>query len=138
MKAVVFERFGGPEVLEYRGVPDPACGPREVVVGVKACGINHLDLWVRMGLPGLDLELPHILGNDVVGIALQAGPEVRHVRPGDSVVTSGLGGSGGIYPKGVRIGTVVRVADDESGATRQVVVRPLVEFGRLEEVYVVR
>lgn len=86
MKAVVFERFGGPEVLEYRGVPDPACGPREVVVGVKACGINHLDLWVRMGLPGLDLELPHILGNDVVGIALQAGPEVRHVRPGDSVL----------------------------------------------------
>lgn len=64
----------------------------------------------------------------------------RHadVRLGDTIVTSGLGGKGGVYPKGVRIGTVTRVADDESGATRQVTVRPLVDFGRLEEVYVVR
>jgi rod shape-determining protein MreC len=64
----------------------------------------------------------------------------RHadVRAGDSIVTSGLGGAGGIYPKGITVGTVTRVADDESGATRLVTVRPLVDFGRLEEVYIVR
>ena len=86
MKAVVFERCGGPEVLELREVPDPRPRPDEVVVRVKACGINHLDLWVRAGLPGLDPEMPHILGNDVVGVALEVGPVARHVKPGDRVL----------------------------------------------------
>jgi NADPH:quinone reductase-like Zn-dependent oxidoreductase len=86
MKAVVFERFGGPEVLEPREVPDPAPRADEVLVGVKACGINHLDLWVRQGLRGLDLEMPHILGNDVVGVALEVGAVVRHVKAGDRVL----------------------------------------------------
>jgi NADPH:quinone reductase-like Zn-dependent oxidoreductase len=86
MKAVVFERFGGPEVLELREVPDPRPRADEVLVEVKACGINHLDLWVRAGLRGLDLEMPHILGNDVVGVALDVGPTVRQVKPGDRVL----------------------------------------------------
>jgi NADPH:quinone reductase-like Zn-dependent oxidoreductase len=86
MKAVVLDRFGGPEVLELREVPDPAPRPDEVRVEVKACGINHLDLWVRQGLRGLDPEMPHILGNDVVGIARDVGPLVRHVKPGDKVL----------------------------------------------------
>ena len=54
MKAVVFDRFGGPEVLEVREVPEPRIRPDEALVEVKACGINHLDLWVRPGLRGLD------------------------------------------------------------------------------------
>jgi len=86
MKAVVFDRFGGPEVLELRDVPDPRPQADEVVVEVKACGINHLDLWVRQGLRGLDLEMPHILGNDVVGVAREVGAVVRHIRPGDHVL----------------------------------------------------
>jgi len=86
MKAVVFDRFGGPEVLELREVPDPKPRPDEVRVEVKACGINHLDLWVRKGLRGLDPEMPHILGNDVVGIAREVGALVRHVKPGDKVL----------------------------------------------------
>jgi NADPH:quinone reductase-like Zn-dependent oxidoreductase len=86
MKAVVFERFGGPEVLEYREIPDPRCGPDEAVIEVKACGINHLDLWVRSGLRGLEIEMPHVLGNDVVGIVGEIGPAVRHVKPGDKVL----------------------------------------------------
>jgi NADPH:quinone reductase-like Zn-dependent oxidoreductase len=86
MKAVVLDRFGGPEVLELREVPDPAPRPDEVRVEVKACGINHLDLWVRQGLRGLDPEMPHILGNDVVGIARDVGPLVRHVKPVDKVL----------------------------------------------------
>jgi len=86
MKAIVFDRHGGPEVLEAREVPEPAIRPDEVRVEVKACGINHLDLWVRRGLPGLEVELPHVLGNDVAGVALEVGAAVGHVKPGDRLL----------------------------------------------------
>jgi NADPH:quinone reductase-like Zn-dependent oxidoreductase len=86
VKAVVFERFGGPEVLEAREVPEPAILPDEALVEVRACGINHLDLWVRQGLRGLELEMPHILGSDVVGVVVAVGGAVRHLEPGDRVL----------------------------------------------------
>jgi NADPH:quinone reductase-like Zn-dependent oxidoreductase len=86
VKAVVFERFGGPEVLEFRDVPDPEPGSDEALIEVEACAINHLDLWVRTGLPGLEIEMPHVLGNDVAGTVSWVGPAVRHVRPGDKVL----------------------------------------------------
>jgi NADPH:quinone reductase-like Zn-dependent oxidoreductase len=86
MRAIVFERHGGPEVLELRDVPEPALRPEEVRVEVKACGINHLDLWVRRGLPGLVVEMPHILGSDVAGMAAEVGAAVRHVKPGDRLL----------------------------------------------------
>ena len=86
MRAAVFDRHGGPEVLELRDVPDPVARPDEVVVDVKACGVNHLDLWVRAGLPGLEIDLPHILGNDIVGVVRAVGDAVRHVRAGDRVL----------------------------------------------------
>ncbi len=82
MRAVAFDACGGPEVLVARDVPDPAIRPDEVLVRVRACGINHLDLWVRSGLRGLAPEMPHILGNDVVGEIVAVGEAVRHVRPG--------------------------------------------------------
>jgi NADPH:quinone reductase-like Zn-dependent oxidoreductase len=88
MKAVVFERCGGREVLEYRDVPDPRCGADEALIEVKACGVNHLDLWVRGGLPGVEIEMPHILGNDVVGVVAEVGEVVRHVKPGDRVLVN--------------------------------------------------
>jgi NADPH:quinone reductase-like Zn-dependent oxidoreductase len=86
VRAAVFDRPGGPEVIELREVPDPVARPDEVLIEVKACGVNHLDLWVRAGLPGLDLEMPHILGSDIVGIARAVGETVRHVRAGDRVL----------------------------------------------------
>jgi NADPH:quinone reductase-like Zn-dependent oxidoreductase len=86
MKAAVFERHGGPEVLELREVPDPLCGPDEAVVEVRACALNHLDLWVRNGLPGLGIEMPHILGCDVVGVVSQVGVAVKHVQVGNRVL----------------------------------------------------
>ncbi|HEY2954823.1 MAG TPA: zinc-binding dehydrogenase [Candidatus Eisenbacteria bacterium] len=86
MKAVAFDRFGGPEVLALRDLPDPAIRPDEALVEVRACGINHLDLFVRQGLPGLDPEMPHILGSDVVGVIAATGEAVRHVKPGDKVL----------------------------------------------------
>ena len=80
---MVFDRFGGPAVLEAREIADPAIAPDEALVRVRACGINHLDLWVRSGLRGLDIQMPHILGNDVVGEIAAIGSAVRHLQTGD-------------------------------------------------------
>lgn len=85
MKAIVFDRCGCPEVLEPRELPAPRPRVGEVIVRVRACGINHLDLWVRKGLPGLEPEMPHVLGNDIVGEVLEAGEGVASPRPGERV-----------------------------------------------------
>ena len=79
----MFDRFGGPDVLEAREIADPAIAPDEALVRVRACGINHLDLGVRSGLRGLDIQMPHILGNDVVGVIAAIGSAVRHLQTGD-------------------------------------------------------
>ncbi len=86
MNAVLFRRHGGPEVLEYTGVPDPSAGPGEVLVRVKACAINHLDRWLREGLPAYRLTLPHIPGSDVAGVVERLGEGVAQLREGDRVV----------------------------------------------------
>jgi NADPH:quinone reductase-like Zn-dependent oxidoreductase len=86
MKAVVFDRTGGPEVLEPREVPEPVPAADEVLLEVNACGMNHLDLWVRSGAIGLEIEMPHVLGSDVVGVAHSVGAGVRHVQRGDKVL----------------------------------------------------
>ncbi len=67
MKAVRFHQHGGPEVLRYEDVPDPDLAPGEVLVRVRACALNHLDLWGRRGLPGISIPLPHIPGSDIAG-----------------------------------------------------------------------
>ena len=79
MKAAYITKFGGPEVLTYGERPDPVVGPGEALVRVRACSINHLDLWVRGGLPGLEPAMPHILGNDVAGEIVAVGPGVTNV-----------------------------------------------------------
>jgi len=86
MRAMVFDHFGGPEVLELREIDEPACAADEVVVSVRACGMNHLDLWVRAGSLGLEVEMPHVLGCDVVGVVARVGAGVRHVKPGDKTL----------------------------------------------------
>jgi NADPH:quinone reductase-like Zn-dependent oxidoreductase len=86
MKAVVFNKHGGPEVLEYTDAPDPTINANEVLVEVKACALNHLDVWARGGLPGIDIPLPHILGNDVAGVVREVGDLVSWVQPGDEVM----------------------------------------------------
>jgi NADPH:quinone reductase-like Zn-dependent oxidoreductase len=87
-EAIVLREHGGPEVLvrETIDLPDP--GPREVRVRVRAVAVNHLDLWVRRGLPKLTLEYPHRLGSDVVGEVDAIGPLARGVAVGDKVVIS--------------------------------------------------
>jgi len=86
MKAIVFQQHGGPEVLKYADVAEPAIRPNEVLVRVKACALNHLDLWVRGGIPGVPIPLPHIPGSDVAGEIAQIGGEISTVRIGQKVV----------------------------------------------------
>ena len=86
MKAVIFRQHGGPEVLEYTDVPEPQIRANEVLVEVQACALNHLDIWVRGGLPGIEIPLPHILGDDVAGVVKQVGELVTWVKAGDEVM----------------------------------------------------
>jgi len=67
MKAVRFHEHGGPEVLRYEDAPDPVAGPGEVLVRVRACALNYLDIWERRGLPRVTFPMPHISGSDVAG-----------------------------------------------------------------------
>src|ERR1700726_3556909 len=86
MKAVLFHQHGGPEVLKYTDAPDPTIRPNEVLVRVRACALNHLDLWVRRGNPNIPIPLPHIPGSDVSGEIAQIGADVTTVRVGQKVV----------------------------------------------------
>ncbi len=86
MKAVLIRRHGGPEVLEIADLPRPSAGPGEVVIRVKAAGMNHLDTWVRRGIPGT--TLPMILGSDAAGLVVETGTGVRGLAEGDKVFVS--------------------------------------------------
>jgi NADPH:quinone reductase-like Zn-dependent oxidoreductase len=86
MKAIVFQEHGGPEVLKYTDARDPVVRANEVLVRVKACALNHLDLWVRRGIPGVPFPLPHIPGSDVAGEIAAIGADVTTVRVGQKVV----------------------------------------------------
>ena len=66
MKAVIFREHGGADKLEYTDVPEPKPGKDEVLVKVRACALNHLDIWIREAA-GFPIEMPHILGNDIAG-----------------------------------------------------------------------
>ena len=84
MKAIRFHEFGGPEVLRYEDVPDPKPRKDQVLVRVRACAMNHLDLWVRKGLPGV--KLPHIPGSDIAGEIVEVGESVTGFESGQRVL----------------------------------------------------
>ena len=84
MKAIRYQEFGGPEVLKYEDVPDPVLREDQVLIRVKACALNHLDLWCRKGLPGV--KLPHINGSDVAGDVVEAGEYVTGLKAGERVL----------------------------------------------------
>ena len=84
MKAVRIHQFGGPEVLTYEDIPDAQPRKDQVLVRVRACSLNHLDVWVRKGLPGV--KLPHILGSDVAGEVVEVGEYVSGFKPGQRVL----------------------------------------------------
>jgi NADPH:quinone reductase-like Zn-dependent oxidoreductase len=67
MRAIVIRAHGGPEVLQAEDLPDPQPAAGQVRVRVRACALNHLDLWTRRGQAGRSVAFPHVLGNDVAG-----------------------------------------------------------------------
>jgi NADPH:quinone reductase-like Zn-dependent oxidoreductase len=85
MKAVVFNQHGGPEVLQYVDVPNPRPGPGEVLIEVKATSINHIDIFLRRGMPGIKVPLPKIGGSDAAGIIRELGRDVSGLTPGQRV-----------------------------------------------------
>jgi NADPH:quinone reductase-like Zn-dependent oxidoreductase len=86
MKAAVIHEHGDLEVVRVEEIPEPKPGPDEVLLRVLGAGLNHLDIWVRKGRPGMALEMPHVLGSDAVGVVADAGANVESPKVGDEVV----------------------------------------------------
>ncbi|MEA3136807.1 MAG: hypothetical protein QOJ26_1464 [Thermoplasmata archaeon] len=96
MKAAYFESHGKLDVLKVGDLPNPPMGPADVRIKVKASALNHLDLFVREGWPGLKLQLPHIGGTDLAGVVSEVGAGVKGVKVGDEVlVNPGLNAEAG-------------------------------------------
>ena len=86
MKAVRFHEHGGIDVLKYEDAPSPKIRPDEVLVKIKACALNHLDLWLRMGVRSWPLSMPHIVGSDISGEVVEVGSLVTRSKSGDRVL----------------------------------------------------
>jgi len=87
MKAVRIHEYGGPEVLKLEEIEVPKPKANEVQLRVRACALNHLDLWVRQGLPKVK-TLPHILGSDIAGEVTEVGELCTRIKPGQRVLLS--------------------------------------------------
>jgi NADPH:quinone reductase-like Zn-dependent oxidoreductase len=88
MKAIRIHHHGAPEVLVYEDVPEPKIKANEVLVRVRACALNHLDLFVRAGIPGIRYTMPHILGSDIAGEVVEVGELCTRVKTGWRVLLS--------------------------------------------------
>jgi NADPH:quinone reductase-like Zn-dependent oxidoreductase len=86
MKAVLIRKHGGPDVLDYADAAEPRPRADEVLVRVRAASLNHLDLWVRQGMPGLPIPLPHTPGSDAAGVVAETGGLCRRVKVGQRVL----------------------------------------------------
>ncbi len=87
MRALVLTALGGPEQLAVLDVPDPAPpGPEDVLVRIRCAALNHLDLFVLGGLPGIRFDFPHVVGADGAGVVEAVGSGVQDVAPGDRVM----------------------------------------------------
>lgn len=79
MKAIIFKKHGTTAELEETYVPIPELGKKDVLVKVRACAVNHLDLWTLAGLPNVKVSMPHILGSDIAGEVVEKGKKVRGI-----------------------------------------------------------
>ena len=86
MKAVRIHSHGSIDVLRVDNIQKPKCPSNKVLVEIKACSLNHLDIWVRNGLPGIKIPLPLIMGSDGSGIVVDVGSEINDFKIGDKVV----------------------------------------------------
>jgi NADPH:quinone reductase-like Zn-dependent oxidoreductase len=105
VKAIRIHEDGGPDVLRYEDVPDPVPGDGEVLVRLAAASLNHLDVWVRMGLPSV--PKPRILGADGAGVVAALGPGVDELSVGDRVVLN----------PGIEHGATISVIGEHSDGT---------------------
>jgi len=87
MKAIRVHQFGGPEVLKFEDVPDPKPGPGQVLIGVRAVGVNPVETYIRSGIYG-PKEFPYIPGTDVGGVVEEVGQNVKQFKKGDRVYTN--------------------------------------------------
>ena len=113
MKAVRIHEDGGPEVLRYEDAPDPVAGEGEVVIRLRAASLNHLDVWIRKGLPSV--PKPRILGADGAGIVESVGAGVAELEPGQPVV---------INPGLEAHGRIVVVGEHTQGTHAELVALP--------------
>ncbi len=89
MRAIIFQRPGSTEDLQYTYVDTPKPGPGEVLVKIHACALNHLDIWTLRGMPGVKISMPHILGCDIAGEVVAAGPRAKKIK-GPVIVAPGI------------------------------------------------
>ncbi len=94
MKALLLTAHGDASVLACGELPTPTPGPGEALVRLQASGVNHMDLLIRNGYPGIAVQLPHVLGGDVVGLVAAVGRGVTTVREGDRVIAAPVSGCG--------------------------------------------
>jgi len=97
MNAVVIHEHGGIDKLCFEEMPVPNIAADEVLVEVKAAALNHLDLWVRGGLPAFKLQMPHILGSDAAGAVAAVGDVVKNVKVGDKILLAPGWGCGACH-----------------------------------------
>ncbi len=88
MKLARIHQHGPPEALVYEDAPEPTIAPDEVLVRVRACALNHLDLFVRAGMPGVKVSMPRVLGSDIAGEVVAVGALCKRVKPGWRVLLS--------------------------------------------------
>jgi len=88
MRALIFHEHGGVDKLRIEDVPPPKAGPAEVMVKVKACALNYVDIWARRGPASPRVPLPHISGSDIAGEVADLGPGSEKLEVGQRVVIS--------------------------------------------------
>ena len=109
MKAIRFHEHGDVSVLNYEEVETPKIAADEVLVQVKSCALNRLDIFVRQGIPGMKIPLPHISGSDLSGIVSETGSAVKNVKVDDMVLAA----------PGIGCGTCKECLDGRDNSCRQ-------------------
>src|SRR3989442_1598558 len=97
MKAIVVREFGGPDVMKLEELPDPSPGPQQVLVRVRAAGVNPVETYIRAGSYARLPSLPYIPGTDFAGTIEAVGSEVKKFKPGDRVYGHGVTRGQGAY-----------------------------------------
>jgi zinc-binding alcohol dehydrogenase/oxidoreductase len=122
VKAIRIHEDGGPEVLRHEDVPDPEAGPGEVLVRLAAASLNHLDVWIRKGLPSV--PKPRIMGADGAGVVEALGPGVEGLRTGDRVV---------LDPAHEQDGRVVVLGEQRDGTHCELIAVPATQVMQLDD-----